>query len=208
MQNKNKMNYTPYFEEREQQENQYKEQEQQAQNQSQPQNSQQYDRLIQEEKVNNFIGQTSPSKSLNEINFMLQGFIYNPANRQWEKISKGLPEHIRMDFIQALAPHLTENVRMTRLDRNQINGIMDFLIEWVADYLDLKADDENLSEEQMTKIGLIMLSAAFYVLARAENGMEREKMYNALKLGDSFSDYAKMQDDKKGGFLSSILPWK
>jgi hypothetical protein len=173
-----------------------------------PAQSAQYDRLIQEEKVNNFIGQTSPSKNLNEINIMLQGFIFDPVQKRWLQASKGIPDHIRMDFIQALSPHLTENVRMTRLDRDQINGIMEFLIEWVVDYLDLGADTDNLSEEQMTKIGLIMLSAAFYVLARAENGMEREKMYNALSIGDNFSDYAKADGGKKEGFLSSILPWK
>lgn len=171
-----------------------------------PAQSPQYDRIIQEEKVSNFISQTSPYRSLIKIDWILKGFIYDEGEKKWVKVSQGIPDKIRMDFLQVMTPHLTEDVRMTRLDMSTINAIMDFAIEWTVDYLDIVADEHKLSEEQMTKIALMMWSAIFYTLSRSLNGVERDRMYNVLKLGDDFSSYAK-QEEKKS-ILSSILPWK
>jgi hypothetical protein len=171
-----------------------------------PPQSPQYDRLIQEEKVANFISQTSPSKTLTEIDYNLKGFVFDHSKRSWVKIHQGIPDQIRLDFLQVMTPSLSENVRMGRLDMSQINGIMEYLIEWTVDYLDVVADDFNLTEEQMSKIATLMWSAVFYTLCRALNGVERDKMYNSLKLGDDFSNYAK-QETKKS-ILDTILPWK
>jgi len=218
-------------------------------NQAQPPaSSPQYDRVIQEEKVANFISQTSPYKSLSKIDWVLKGYVFDEGEKEWIKVAQGIPDKIRMDFLQVMTPHLTEDVRMTRLDERTINSIMEFAIEWTIDYLDIVADQyywdsenqvfkefkekeinkkynfdyfdgyvleganqlnqihQTLSEEQMTKIALMMWSALFYTLSRSLNGVERDKMYGVLKLGDDFSNYAK-QEEKKS-ILSSILPWK
>jgi len=216
-----------------------------------PQQSPQYDRIIQEEKVANFISQTSPYKTLSKIDYVLKGFAYDEGEKKWVKVSMGIPDKIRMDFLQAMTPHLTEDVRMGRLDMRTINNVMEFAIEWTVDYLDIVADDyyydyttkdyqevkkieekeetrwgysfdrgyikmnnngtrkeivKSLSEEQMTKIAMVLWSALFYSLSRALNGVERDRMYNSLKMGDNFGEYAK-QEEKKS-ILSSILPWK
>lgn len=94
-----------------------------------------YSRMAQEERVNNFISQTSPTQSLTSINYMLRGYVFNEAEKAWQKVSEELSPLIRLDFIQFITPDLSENVRMTNLSPQQINGIMDSVIEWVYDYL-------------------------------------------------------------------------
>lgn len=179
---------------------------QEVTNENKTNNYPQYDNVNQEEKVANFIAQTSPSKTISKIDLILKGFIFDEESKKWVKVAQSIPDGIRLDFIQTMTPHLTEDVRMGRLDQNQINKIMEFIIEWTVDYLDIVAEDYSLSEEQMTKISLLMWSAVFHTLCRAINGVERDKMYNSLRLGDDFSQYSK-QETKKG-ILDSILPWK
>lgn len=162
--------------------------------------------MAQEERVSNFFAQSSPSVTLFRIDKMLQGFIYDEQERKYIKISQAIPEKIRLDFLQMMVPHLTEDVRMGRLDERQLNGIMEFIIEWTVDYLDIVADDENLSEEQMTKISMVIWSAVFHSLGRSINGVERDKMYNAMRLGDDFSQYANLNKPKS--LLDSIIPWR
>jgi hypothetical protein len=171
-----------------------------------PPQSNQYDKLVQEEKVANFVSQTSPTRTLVKIDFILKGFIYDEMKKSWIKVADAVPDKVRLDFLQVMTPHLSEDVRMGRMDSNQINSIMSFCIEWTVDYLDIVADEHKLTEEQMTKISFIMWSAVFHTLCRSLNGVERDRMYNSLKLGDNFGEYAK-QEEKKS-VLDAILPWK
>ena len=146
-----------------------------------------YNRLMQEERVSNFISQTSPTQSLTAINYMLRGYAYDEQNKEWAKVADGVPDQIRMDFLQFITPDLSEDVRMTNLSPQQINGIMECVIEWVVDYLDIVADKYNLQEEQMTKIALIIIKAVFYTLLRATNGIERSQMFKSLSMGENLS---------------------
>lgn len=146
-----------------------------------------YNRLIQEEKVNNFISQTSPTQSLNTINYMLRGYIYDGAEKEWKEVSKGIPDKIRLDFLQFITPYLSEDVRMTNLSPQQINGIMECVIEWIVDYLDIVADEHNLKEEQMTKIAFIMIAAIYVTLLRAQNGMENLRIFKSLSMGETLN---------------------
>ena len=166
----------------------------------------QYEQAMQENKVANFISQTSPTQTVIKVDKILRGFVFDDEKQGWVKVTQSIPDRVRMDFLQVMTPHLTEDVRMTRLDQKTINNIMTFAIEWTVDYLDIVADEEGLSEEQMTKIALMMWSAVFYTLSRSVNGVERDRVYSVLKLGDNFSDYGKQEE--KRGVLSSLLPWK
>lgn len=162
-----------------------------------------YNKLMQEERVSNFISQTSPTNSLNSISFMLKGYAYDSVNKEWAKVSDGIPEKIRLDFLQFITPHLSEDVRMTNLSPQQINGIMESVIEWVVDYLDIVAEENNLYEEQMTKIALIMMSAIYYTLLRAQGGIERSKMFGSLSMGENLNP----PQQQKSGF-SALKFWK
>jgi len=143
--------------------------------------------MMQEQRVTSFISQTSPSLTLESINYILQGYVYNTERSEWVKVSDGIPDNIRLDFLQFITPDLSEDVRMTCLDAKQINGIMEFVIEWVVDYLDIVADKEKISEEQMTKISLIMIKAVYYTILRAQSGMERSKIFSSLKMGEQLN---------------------
>ena len=117
-------------------------------------NTQQYNptyHQAQEERVSSFLSQTSPTKSLKEIDYILRGYMFDSEERKYKKVSDGIPDNIRLDFLQALTPHLSEDARITRLDRLQINGIMEFIIEWVSDYLDNVADGVIKQKESFTK---------------------------------------------------------
>lgn len=153
--------------------------------------------LIQEEKINNFISQTSPGSSLDQISYALKGYIYDREQKGWIKIAEGIPEEIRLDFLQFLTADLGENLRMNNLSIAQINGVMHLTIEWVVDYLDLVAEENNLSEEQMTKIALILMKAIYYTLLRSQDGIERNKMFKALSLEGDTNPMPNKFDNKK-----------
>ncbi|HEA46179.1 MAG TPA: hypothetical protein ENH99_00135 [Candidatus Pacearchaeota archaeon] len=160
-----------------------------------------FNQLVQEERVKNFISQTSPTETLERINYVLKGYIYDLTRKEWVKISDGIPEKIRLDFLQFITTDLSEDVRMTNLNDKQINGIMETTIEWVIDYLDDVADDKdiNLEESQMSKIALIMIKAVFYTVLRAHSGIESRRMYNSLNLTgglDSFPGQNPQQNKK------------
>ncbi|PLW80756.1 hypothetical protein C0585_00975 [Candidatus Woesearchaeota archaeon] len=170
-----------------------------------PPSSYEYDSVIRERKVNNFLSQTSSAVTLEKISYLFQGYIYDQVEKTWKKLFQPIPEDIRNDFLQCLSIYLTDDIRMTRLSVTQINGIIEILIHWSADYLDIKADEKELSEEDMTRIGYIFLSAALIALSRALNGTERDKIYSTLRLGDNFSDYIPKE---KESFLGNLFKWK
>jgi hypothetical protein len=151
----------------------------------------------QEERVHNFMTQTSPTGSLQDLSYVLQGYVYNESTRDWIKISDGLPDDIRLDFLQFITADLSENVRMTNLDINQINGVMVSTIEWITDYLDINADRLNLSEEQMTKIGLIMVKSVFFTLLRSQAGVERHKIFSSLNMNAEMNPQQQMPQKQK-----------
>ena len=179
--------------------------EQQAQ-QPQATTSNLYNHLIQEERVHNFISQTSPTQSLKAIDNILKGFVYDEEKKDWIRVADGIPNKIRLDFLQFITPDLSEDVRMTNLETKQINGVMESTIEWVVDYLDIIADEESildekgnkydLSEEQMTKIAWILIKAVFFTLTRSHSGVERSKMFGALSLSGGVDPLPRAQKEK------------
>lgn len=155
-----------------------------------------YGKLVQEERVSNFISQTSPYQSLSQIDYMLRGYIYNATEQEWKKISAGIPDNMRLDVLQFIAPILSENTRMTNFSIEQINGIINFIIEWTLDYLDNEADEEGLEEHQLSKIALIIWNAVIPTLFRAQDGMESRRMFKSLSMGDNLSASHQPQQNK------------
>jgi len=156
-----------------------------------------YGKLFQEQKVSNFISQTSPFQSLEQINYMLKGYIFNAAEQEWKKVSDGIPKEMRLDVLQFITPILSENVRMTNFDAKQINGIIEFIIEWTVDYLDNEAEKYNLEEHQLSKIALIIWNAVIPTLFRAQCGMENQRMFKSLSMGDNLSQMSAQPQQNK-----------
>ncbi|MFW5895134.1 MAG: hypothetical protein ACOCT9_00165 [archaeon] len=144
-----------------------------------------YEKVGQDQRVSNFLSQTSPSRSLENIDYILKGYIYSSTDQEWKKVAQGIPERVRLDFLQVMTPTLSDDVRMSNLEPEDINGIMKFIIEWAVDYLDDISDDEDLTETQMTKIYLILLKAVFYTLKRGLNRTEAYDLFDSLKLGEN-----------------------
>jgi len=168
----------------------------QTQPAQQPSPTRMYDTLIQEERMKNFMGQTSPTLQMKNIDYILRGYMYSEEERKYVKVSDGIPNEIRLDFLQMLTPHLSEDVRMTNLSANQINNMMAFIIEWVTDYLDNVADKHNLDETQLTKIGLICLSAVYYTILRSQDGMESRRIFGSLKMGENLTPFPQGKGEK------------
>jgi len=156
-----------------------------------------YNKLAQEEKISNFISQTSPTQSLRELNYILEGYMLDSQSKEYVKVANSVPDKIRLDFLQFITSDLSDNLRMSNLNPQQINGIMEFVIEWVIDYLDIVADDEKLGEEQLTKIALIMIKATFYTLLRSQNGMEKGQIFRSLTMGEQLNPQGSQMQPQK-----------
>ena len=64
-----------------------------------------------------------------KINYILKGYFFDESKQEWIQISQPIPDKIRLDFLQMMTPHLSEDVRMGRMEMKQINGIMEFIID-------------------------------------------------------------------------------
>lgn len=148
--------------------------------------------IIQEERVSNFISQTSPVSSLERINYILKGYIFNIESKQWEKITKGIPDEMREDIIQFLAPDLSEDTRMTNLEIDQINGLMRTVIIFMKHYLYNAPPEMEIKE--LNKIFWIVVKAVFMTVTRARAGVESKRLYGSLKLGGTLDTEPKEEN--------------
>jgi len=137
--------------------------------------------LFQEERITNFISQTSPTASLDKINYALQGYAYNSAEKEWKKIGAGIPDEMRKDIIQFITPDLSEDTRMTNLEAAHINGIMESVIDFMAWYL--YSCDEDMELKELDRIFWIVIKAVFITIMRSQSGVERNRLYGSLTLG-------------------------
>jgi len=144
--------------------------------------------MLQEERVSNFISQTSPVSSLERINYLLQGYTYSSADRQWKKMLgiKGIPDVMRNDIIQFLSPDLSEDTRMTSLSLEQINGLMQTVISFMKHYL--YNAPKNIEIKELNRIFWIVVKAVFITVTRSRNGVERNRLYGSLKLGGTLDN--------------------
>jgi len=144
--------------------------------------------IIQEQRVSNFISQTSPVTSLERINYILQGYTYNNSSKAWVKIEgvEGISNEMRNDIIQFLSPDLSEDTRMTNLDEEQINGLMETVINFMKHYLYNAPKDMEIKE--INRIFWIVVKAVFFTVTRSRAGVERDRLYKSLKLGGSLDN--------------------
>lgn len=166
-----------------------------------------YANVLQEERVKNIIGQTSPDNQLIEIEYRIRGYRKTTDNN-WEKVDKKAPEPhplLVSRYIAYLGSILNDNTRFTNYSAAEINKIMRLCIEWLSDDLDTNAEEYGLesSYTERTRIGHILLSTIFTVLKRAENGMESKRIFNALNMNESIN-----QAPQKKGLLEAMKIWK
>lgn len=166
-----------------------------------------YANVMQEERVKNIIGQTSPDNQLVEIEWRIKGYRKDAATQQWVPIgNKGAEPNSLLvaRYISFLSSLLSDNTRFTNLSGMEINRIMKIAIEYLSDDLDAHAEDYGLEKNytERTRIGLIILNNTFFVLKRAENGMESRRIWGALNLSEQ-----NIPQQKKG-FMEALKFWK
>jgi len=148
--------------------------------------------IIQEQRVSNFISQTSPVSSLENINYMLKGFSYDRGEKEWKKLTEGIPDDIRTDIIQFLTPDLSEDTRMTNLNTDQINGLMETVIYFMKHYLYNTPPEMTITE--LNKIFWIVIKAVFITVTRSREGVERNRLYSSLTLGGNLDSIPKEEN--------------
>jgi len=148
--------------------------------------------ILQEERVSNFISQTSPVSSLERINYILQGKAYNVEKKAWIEVADGIPKDMRNDIIQFLAPDLSEDTRMTNLEIEQINGLMETVISFMKHYL--YNAPKAMTIKELNKIFWVVVKAVFLTVTRSRAGIERKALYDSLKLGGTLDNQPKEEN--------------
>lgn len=167
-----------------------------------------YANMLQDDRVRNVIAQTSPDNQLIDIEWRIKGYKKNAFTGQWEKIDKNIPEPHPLlvgRYISFLSSLLSDNSRFTNLSSMEINKIMKLSIEYLTDDLDSHAEEYGLMSNytERSRIGLMILNHTFFVLKRAENGMEARRVWNSLSVVENLNNMP-----QKKGLFDSLKFWK
>ena len=166
-----------------------------------------YANVLQEERVKNVLGQTSPDNQLVDIEWRIRGYRKNNLTQQWEKIQDALePSPLLVGrYVSFLGSILNDNTRFTNLSTGEINNIMRLCIEFLSDDLETHSREYGLfyNYTERTRIGLIILNTTFMVLKRAQNGMESGRFWRALNMNESMNNAP-----SKGGIMEALKFWK
>lgn len=168
-----------------------------------------YANYLQEEKIKNLVQQTSPDNQLEDIEWRIKGYRKNPLTMSWEKVDPKMPEPspiLVSKYVSYLSSLLNENTRFTNLSGTEINAIMKLVIEWLTDDLDSNSVEYEIgyNYSERTRIGQIILNETYICLKRSQNGMESRRIFNALKVTESLSEYPQ----QKKGFGDALKFWK
>lgn len=166
-----------------------------------------YANVMQEERVQNIIGQTSPDRQLIDIEWRIRGYRKNNLTNQWEKIMDAPEPHPLLvgRYMSFLGSLLNDNTRFTNLSTTEINNLMRICIEYLSDDMETNAKEYNLFHNytERTRIGLIVLNTTFIVLKRSQNGMESGRIWKSLNMNENNNPL-----QNKGGFLDNFKFWK
>lgn len=175
-----------------------------------PNSDQLYTDYIQEKKVENILAQINPDNLLVDIEWRIKGYRKNIYTQQWERIDN-CPEISPVlvgKFMSFLSAMLNNNTTLSNFKDKEINNIMKMVIAYVSD--DLRSNavlyrlDNNYAER--TRIGLIICATVFSTLKRAQNGLEAQRIFRVMKIGEVNNPYG--EQNKKEGIVSALKFWK
>ena len=163
---------------------------------------------MREERIANVIAQINPATLIEDMEHRLKGERKDFSKGGWVKINKDSVEvspELLADTIGYCSSLLEQNTSLTNLSSAQINNIIRTIIKYVVDKLDEKADAYGFGEDytERTRIAHIIVAPIFFVLCRAENGMEARRIFSALKVNETLNA---MQPQKKS-FLDNLKFW-
>lgn len=167
-----------------------------------------YADTMREEKITNILAQINPDNLLSDIEYRIRGYKKNNLTGEWEKIDKNaspINDHLVSNFMSFLGSVLNQNTSMSNFSSGEINGIMEHLIEFIAD--DLTVNDEKYgligNYQEMSRIGNIITMTVFAVLKRSQNGMEARRIFSSLRIQETLT-----QAPQGKGLADALKFWK
>ena len=163
---------------------------------------------MREDKVSNILSQISPDGLLNEIEHRIRGEKKNEFTLTWEPINskaKPVSEELVGRFMSFLGSILNQNTTMSNFSPQEINNIMDLVISYVANDLDVNSERYDIEGDytEMDRIGHMIENNVFTVLKRAQNGMEARRVFSAWNVNENLN-----QGNQKKGIASALSFWK
>lgn len=185
-----------------------------AEYQDPPQNAQRpttdnaYTDILNEAKVANVIQQINPDTILEDIEQRLKGKRKDTLTKQWVDMpgsSKRISDDLVNNFVSFLGSILNQNTTFSNFQPEEINAIMELIIEYVTDDLDVNADIYGLQDNYMerTRIGMIVCQTVFTVLKRAQSGKEAKLIFSALNLKGDLTP-----ESNSSGMMEALKVWK
>ena len=163
-----------------------------------------YAEQIRNEKIANVISQINPETLLDEIEHRIKG--ERKKDGSWVRIAtvEVNPVFVK-NTISYLSAILDQNTTLSNLNSMQINKIMNLVIEAVLDDIDTHADEYGLGDNytERTRIAHMVISPVFFVLCRAESGLEARRIFSALRVNENLNQ----SPQQKKGLFSSLKFW-
>ena len=168
-----------------------------------------YADYAQEKKVENILAQINPDNLLTDIEHRIRGHKKDVYTHQWIPI-QGAPdinERLVGNFISFLGSILNNNTTLSNLRDKEINNIMKMVIAYVVDDLRSNAEIYGLGNNysERTRIGIIILGSTFFTLKRAQNGLEAQRIFRAVKIGENNNPYG---DASQKSGIEALKFWK
>lgn len=170
-----------------------------------------YATQMQEDKIKNVLGQTSPDNQLVELQWRLKGYIFDRLTQDWKKIEKNVKEPdptMVAKYVSFAASILNDNTRFSTLGREEINNIMTLSIEWVVDDMDVHAEEYGIAKNytERTRICAMLMNFIFTILKRSQDGGEAKRIWGSLSLNENQNPMQAMS--KKQQFGEATRDWR
>ena len=167
-----------------------------------------YADTMREEKITNILSQINPDNLLSDIEYRIRGYKKNTLTSEWEKInpeSREINSQLVANFMSFLGSVLNQNTSMSNFSSGEINTIMEHIIEYIGDDLDVKDKEYGIvgDHQEMSRIGNIVTMTVFAVLKRSQNGMEARRVFSALRITENLT-----QAPQQKGLTDALKFWK
>ena len=155
-----------------------------------------YAESLRSEKTANLLSQLNPDNLLSDIEQRIRGKKKNIYTQQWEDISstpKKISEDLISNFMSFLGSVLNQNTSMSNFSADEINGIMQLIIDYVADDLDSNDEEYDIVGDytEMTRIGNIICITCFATFKQAMNGKLSQRVFGSITMKSNLDDGSK-----------------
>jgi hypothetical protein len=168
-----------------------------------------YADIVQERKMSNILDKINPDNLLADIEARIKGLRKDVYTNQWVKISDAPEISPRLigNFMSFLSCVLYNDVTFSNYKDVEINKIMKMVIQYYVDDITSNAREYGVENNytERTRIGLIICMTVFATLKRAQNGLEAQRIFRNMKIGESNS---LSEGSKKGGVMDALKFWK